>query len=83
MDSLKLLQLNYVKLSGSYDDFPEDLRWLCWHGFHLETLPDFFMGNLVALDMSYSKLKLFEPPMVGILVYFIFFNFLAFQFIRF
>ncbi|GJW92533.1 variation in compound triggered root growth response-like protein, partial [Tanacetum coccineum] len=64
MDSIKLLQLNYVKLSGSYEDFPEDLRWLCWHGFHLETLPELFMGNLVALDMSYSKLKLFEPPMV-------------------
>ncbi|PWA90599.1 NB-ARC domains-containing protein [Artemisia annua] len=64
MDSLKLLQLNYVKLSGSYDDFPEDLRWLCWHGFHLENLPELFMGNLVAIDMSYSKLKLFEPPMV-------------------
>ncbi|GJW51906.1 disease resistance-like protein DSC1 isoform X1 [Tanacetum coccineum] len=64
MDNLKLLQLNYVKLSGSYDEFPEDLRWLCWHGFHLRTLPDFFMGNLVAIDMSYSKLKLFEPPMV-------------------
>nr|GEX89818.1 protein variation in compound triggered root growth response-like [Tanacetum cinerariifolium] len=64
MDSIKLLQLNYAKLSGSYEDFPEDLRWLCWHGFHLETLPELFMGNLVALDMSYSKLKLFEPPMV-------------------
>ncbi|PWA83123.1 NB-ARC domains-containing protein [Artemisia annua] len=69
MDSLKLLQLNYVKLSGSYDDFPEDLRWLCWHGFHLENLPELFMGNLVAIDMSYSKLKLFEPPMVGIRVF--------------
>lgn len=65
MDNLKLLQLNYVELSGSYDDFPEDLRWLCWHGFQLGTIPsDFFMGNLVAIDMSYSKLELFEPPMV-------------------
>nr|XP_043627796.1 disease resistance protein RPV1-like isoform X2 [Erigeron canadensis] len=65
MDNLKLLQLNYVKLSGSYDDFPEDLRWLCWHGFHLGAVPsELFMGNLVAIDMSYSKLELFEPPMV-------------------
>ncbi|KAL4564090.1 hypothetical protein LXL04_028142 [Taraxacum kok-saghyz] len=65
MDNLKLLQLNYVELSGSYDDFPEDLRWLCWHGFQLGTIPsDFFMGNLVAIDMSYSRLQLFEPPMV-------------------
>ncbi|XP_076960480.1 disease resistance protein RPV1-like isoform X2 [Bidens hawaiensis] len=65
MDNLKLLQLNYVELSGSYDDFPEDLRWLCWHGFPLRTLPsELFMGNLVAIDMSYSKLEVFEPPMV-------------------
>ncbi|XP_071729587.1 disease resistance protein RPV1-like [Rutidosis leptorrhynchoides] len=65
MDNLKLLQLNYVEFFGSYDDFPEDLRWLCWHGFHLETLPsEIFLGNLVAIDMSYSKLRLFEPPMV-------------------
>ncbi|KAI3776580.1 hypothetical protein L1987_46366 [Smallanthus sonchifolius] len=65
MDNLKLLQLNYVELFGSYDDFPEDLRWLCWHGFPLGTLPsELFMGNLVAIDMSYSKLELFEPPMV-------------------
>lgn len=65
MDNLKLLQLNYVELFGSYDDFPEDLRWLCWHGFHLGTVPsELFMGNLVAIDMSYSKLELFEPPMV-------------------
>lgn len=65
MDNLKLLQLNYVELNGSYDEFPEDLRWLCWHGFHLGTVPsELFMGNLVAIDMSYSKLKIFEPPMV-------------------
>ncbi|KAJ9552017.1 hypothetical protein OSB04_016062 [Centaurea solstitialis] len=65
MDNLKLLQLNYVELDGSYDEFPEDLRWLCWHGFHLRTVPsDLFMGNLVAIDMSYSKLEIFEPPMV-------------------
>ncbi|XP_035840621.1 disease resistance protein RPV1 isoform X4 [Helianthus annuus] len=65
MDNLKLLQLNYVELSGSYDDFPEDLRWLCWHGFPLRTLPsELFMGNLVAIDMSYSKLEVFEPPTV-------------------
>ncbi|XP_076949452.1 disease resistance protein RPV1-like isoform X2 [Bidens hawaiensis] len=70
MDNLKLLQLNYVELSGSYDDFPEDLRWLCWHGFPLRTLPfELFMGNLVAIDMSYSKLEVFEPPMAVIVSY--------------
>lgn len=65
MDKLKLLQLNNVQLTGSYEDFSEDLRWLCWIGFHLKTIPtDLFMGNVVAIDMSYSKLEAFDPPMV-------------------
>ncbi|XP_024961643.1 disease resistance protein RML1A-like [Cynara cardunculus var. scolymus] len=65
MDKLKLLQLKFVELTGSYEKFSEDLRWLCWFGFHSRTIPSgLFMGNLVALDMSYSKLEVFEPPMV-------------------
>ncbi|XP_023731987.1 disease resistance protein RUN1 isoform X1 [Lactuca sativa] len=65
MDKLKLLHLNFVYLNGSYENFSEDLRWLCWLGFPLTTIPsDLFMGNLVALDMSYSKLEVFDPPMV-------------------
>ncbi|KAJ9551412.1 hypothetical protein OSB04_015457 [Centaurea solstitialis] len=64
MDNLKLLQLNFVKLTGSYENFSEDLRWLCWHGYHQITIPsDLFMGNMVSLDMSNSKLEVFEPPM--------------------
>lgn len=67
MDKLKLLQLKFVRLSGSYEDFSEHLRWLCWIGFNLKTIPsNLFMGNLVALDMSYSWLEVFELPMVGI-----------------
>ncbi|XP_076894292.1 disease resistance protein RRS1-like [Bidens hawaiensis] len=63
MDSLKFLKLNFVELIGSYENLSEDLRWLCWHGFHLRTIPvDLCMGNLVAIDMSYSKLEVFEPP---------------------
>lgn len=66
MDNLKLLQLKYVQLTGSYENFSEHLRWICWIGFHLRTIPcDLFMGNLVALDMSCSCLEVFEPPMVG------------------
>lgn len=66
MDNLKLLQLKFVQTTGSYENFSEQLRWLCWIGFHLRTIPsDLFMGNLVALDMSYSCLEVFEPPMVG------------------
>ncbi|KAJ9551079.1 hypothetical protein OSB04_015124 [Centaurea solstitialis] len=65
MDNLKLLQLNYVELTGSYNNFSEALRWFCWLGFHLETLPSgLYMGNMVAVDMSYSKLVVFDPPMV-------------------
>ncbi|KAI3679512.1 hypothetical protein L2E82_51253 [Cichorium intybus] len=65
MDKLKLLQLNFVQMSGSYGKLSEDLRWLCWLGFHLRTIPsDLFMGNLVAIDMSYSNIEIFEPPMV-------------------
>ncbi|KAI3701540.1 hypothetical protein L6452_26701 [Arctium lappa] len=65
MEKLKLLQLNFVELTGSHENFSEDLRWLCWFEFHLRTIPSgLFMGNLVALDMSYSKLEVFEPPMV-------------------
>ncbi|CAI9293129.1 unnamed protein product [Lactuca saligna] len=65
MDKLKLLQLNFVQLTGSYENFSEDLRWLSWLGFHLRIIPsELFMGNLVAIDMSYSNLEVFEPPMV-------------------
>ncbi|KAL7591516.1 hypothetical protein Lser_V15G33193 [Lactuca serriola] len=65
MDKLKLLHLNFVYLNGSYENFSEDLRWLCWLGFPLTTIPpDLFMGNLVAIDMSYSKLEVLDPPMV-------------------
>ncbi|KAI3802752.1 hypothetical protein L1987_30895 [Smallanthus sonchifolius] len=65
MDRLKFLQLNFVELNGSYENISEDLRWLCWLGFHLRTIPpDLYMRNLVAIDMSYSKLEVFEPPTV-------------------
>lgn len=58
MDNLKLLQLNYVQISGPFKKFPNKLRWLCWHGFPLRTIPsDFPMGSLVALDLQYSNLK--------------------------
>ncbi|KAJ0597821.1 putative 17-beta-estradiol 17-dehydrogenase [Helianthus annuus] len=46
--------------------FSENLRWICWIGSHLRTIPrDLYLGNLVALDMSYSCLEIFELPMVG------------------
>ncbi|KAJ9557805.1 hypothetical protein OSB04_012419 [Centaurea solstitialis] len=64
MEKLKLLQLNHVKLSGSYMNFPEDLRWLCMGGSQLKYIPsDLPMENLVALEMPCSELKgLWKKP---------------------
>ncbi|KAL9370055.1 hypothetical protein Peur_041254 [Populus x canadensis] len=58
MRNLKLLQLNNVKLSGGYVNFPKSLVWLCWHGFSLNCLPnDLFLKDLVVLDLCNSSLK--------------------------
>ncbi|CAI9269334.1 unnamed protein product [Lactuca saligna] len=60
MDSLMLLQLNYVHMYGSYENFPENLRGLCMHGFHLKSIPaELPIVNLVGLDMSYSNIESF------------------------
>ncbi|KAB2627527.1 TMV resistance protein N-like [Pyrus ussuriensis x Pyrus communis] len=57
MQSLRLLKLNYVTLTGSYNNLSNELRWLCWHGFPLKVIPkDFDHPNMVAIDLSYSKL---------------------------
>ncbi|KAK9073260.1 hypothetical protein SSX86_007584 [Deinandra increscens subsp. villosa] len=65
MLNLKLLQLKYVKLSGHYKNIPE-LRWLCWHGCHLRTIPSVIMTSnfLVAIDLTRGNLEMFEPPAV-------------------
>ncbi|CAL5401857.1 unnamed protein product [Camellia sinensis] len=58
MHKLKLLQLNYVQISGSLKIFPRGLRWLCWHGFPFKFIPcDFPLESLIVLDMSYSSLQ--------------------------
>ncbi|KAL7615983.1 hypothetical protein Lser_V15G03521 [Lactuca serriola] len=60
MDNLMLLQLNYVHMNGSYENFPPELRGLCMHGFHLKYIPsELPMENLVALDMSFSNIESF------------------------
>ncbi|KAK2976631.1 hypothetical protein RJ640_024165, partial [Escallonia rubra] len=60
MKNIQLLQLNYVQLTGNYEDFPIRLRWLCWHGFPLKHVPiDISLENLVKLDLRHSKLKQF------------------------
>ncbi|KAJ9567481.1 hypothetical protein OSB04_003447 [Centaurea solstitialis] len=65
MDQLQLLQLNFVNFKHFQRDFPKHLRWLCWVGFIESRMPSSLcMGYMVALDMSYSGLEEFEPPMV-------------------
>ncbi|XP_042758530.1 disease resistance protein RUN1 isoform X1 [Lactuca sativa] len=60
MDKLRLLQLNYVHMNGSYENFPKEISWLCMHGYPLQSLPlNLPIQNLVALDLSYSNIKSF------------------------
>ncbi|CAL5340878.1 unnamed protein product [Camellia sinensis] len=59
MHKLKLLQLKYIQISGSFENFPKGLRWLCWHGFPFKSIPhDFPLENLTILDMSCSRLQI-------------------------
>ncbi|XP_059653200.1 disease resistance protein RPV1-like [Cornus florida] len=58
MRKLRLLHLNYTNLAGDYEEFPRKLRWLCWRGFPLESIPNCFpIESVVALDMRNSSLK--------------------------
>ncbi|KAD5802321.1 hypothetical protein E3N88_13681 [Mikania micrantha] len=71
MDKLMLLKLNYVLLNECFQSFPNELRWLCMHGFPLKSIDlDITMENLVVLDMSYSNIESFgmsynnpQPPL--------------------
>ncbi|KAJ0623445.1 putative polyadenylate-binding protein/Hyperplastic disc protein [Helianthus annuus] len=61
MNNLMLLQLNNVQLNECFHNFPEELRWLCMHGFPLKAMHlNKPMENLVALDMSYSNIESFD-----------------------
>ncbi|KAD5802334.1 hypothetical protein E3N88_13694 [Mikania micrantha] len=56
MDNLMLLKLNYVQLNECFQSFPNELRWLCMHGFPLKSIHlDIPMENLVALDILREK----------------------------
>ncbi|KAI8553566.1 hypothetical protein RHMOL_Rhmol05G0025700 [Rhododendron molle] len=60
MHNLKFLQLGHVQISGSYQNFPKELRWLVWCGFPFESIPSYFpLETLVALEMPHSRLKKF------------------------
>ncbi|KAM5569698.1 hypothetical protein ABKV19_016951 [Rosa sericea] len=58
MKRLKLLQLNYVQLTGDCDEFSKKLRWLCLRGFCLQVIPKEFLDEpyLVSIDLQYSNL---------------------------
>ncbi|PWA40244.1 toll/interleukin-1 receptor (TIR) domain-containing protein [Artemisia annua] len=61
MDRLMILQLDYIQISGCYENFPEELRWLRMRGFPLKSIPlDLPMKYLVDLDMSYSNIESFD-----------------------
>ncbi|GKC84371.1 ribonuclease H-like domain-containing protein, partial [Tanacetum coccineum] len=63
MDKLELLQINFVCLHPWKNDFARNLRWLCLHGFDgIEVFKPLDMRNMVALDMSYSRLRYFTLP---------------------
>ncbi|KAK2978774.1 hypothetical protein RJ640_008737, partial [Escallonia rubra] len=60
MSQLRLLLINYVQLTGGYKKFPKKLRWLCWRGFPLKSIPtDFPLESLVVIDMRNSNLTRF------------------------
>ncbi|XP_076922177.1 disease resistance protein RML1A-like [Bidens hawaiensis] len=64
MNNLKFLKLNLVKFTGSYENFPK-VRFLSWHGCPLQSMPSgLLMSSLVALDMRYGDMEIFEAPTV-------------------
>ena len=66
MQILRLLQLNFVHLDGSYEHLSKNLRWLCWNGFPLTSIPRHFdQRKLVAINLKYSNLEqVWENPKV-------------------
>ncbi|OWM67972.1 hypothetical protein CDL15_Pgr017540 [Punica granatum] len=58
MSRLRLLKLNGVNVHGNYGLISKELRWLHWYRFSLNFRPnDFYMGNLVILEMQHSNLR--------------------------
>ncbi|XP_059438589.1 disease resistance protein RUN1-like [Corylus avellana] len=58
MQRLRLLKVDNVRLTGDHKYLSKELRWLCWRGFPLKFMPNnFYLRNLVAIDLQYSNLK--------------------------
>ncbi|XP_027336565.1 TMV resistance protein N-like [Abrus precatorius] len=67
MKNLRVLQLDYVQLTGNYGYLSKRLRWVHWHGFPSTCLPsEFCLENLVAIDLRHSNLKIVwkEPQLL-------------------
>ncbi|KAL9346930.1 hypothetical protein Peur_061783 [Populus x canadensis] len=57
MPDVKFLQLNYTNFHGSFEHFPKNLIWLCWHGVSWSSIPNHVcLEKLVVLDLSRSCL---------------------------
>ncbi|XP_052301248.1 disease resistance protein RPV1 isoform X2 [Populus trichocarpa] len=57
MLDVKFLQLNYTNFHGSFEHFPKNLIWLCWHGLSWSSIPNHIcLEKLVVLDLSRSCL---------------------------
>ncbi len=71
MRLLRLLKLNNLRVDGDYGLISKEIRWLCWHGFPLNLLPDefyietwlFSICNVASFDQpgNYSKVTGFFP----------------------
>ncbi|KAK0573120.1 hypothetical protein LWI29_003274 [Acer saccharum] len=58
MVSLRLLQINHVKLEGKFKFLPAELKWLQWKQCTEKTLPsDFSPSQLAVLDLSESGIE--------------------------
>ncbi|KAJ6885447.1 TMV resistance protein N-like [Populus alba x Populus x berolinensis] len=57
MIDVTFLQLNYTNFHGSFEHFPRNLIWLCWHGLSWSSIPNHVcLEKLVVLDLSRSCL---------------------------
>ncbi|KAJ0037279.1 hypothetical protein Pint_23113 [Pistacia integerrima] len=58
MVSLRLLQINHIKLEGKFKFLPAELKWLQWKKCTVKTLPsDFCPVQLAVLDLSNSAIE--------------------------
>lgn len=58
MKQLRFLQLNNIEITEGHGKIFQNLKWLRWHKFPLDFIPDYFhLEKLVSLDLQYSNLQ--------------------------